>query len=497
MQYIIKTMNPTKQAADCLIVGVFAKNQLSAAAKQLDQASKGYITQLLQHGDLIEELGYTLLVSNIPHIASRRVLLVFCGAKDEFTEQAFRKVWSKSIAAIKPLAIKEVVCFLTDLVVKNRDYYWKLRQALEVSAEAFYKFHRFKTINNGKEYSLQKIIFNAQGKAQIHGGELAIKHAVAISEGVKLAKDLGNLPANVCTPSYIAQEAQSLAKEHKAIKITVLEEKDMQKLGMGALLAVSKGSHEPAKLIVMEYNGAAKGKKPVVLVGKGVTFDSGGLSLKTAVGMEEMKYDMCGAASVLGVMKITAILKLPVNFVGIIPTTENLPSGTATKPGDIVTTLSGQTVEIMNTDAEGRLILCDALSYAARFNPEVVIDIATLTGAVIIALGDAASGLMGNYPPLIKALEKAAEQTNDRVWQLPLWEDYQAQIDSNIADMSNVGVGGAKAITAGCFLARFTKSYHWAHLDIAGTAWKSGKDKSATGRSIPLLTQYLLNCAKK
>jgi leucyl aminopeptidase len=262
---------------------------------------------------------------------------------------------------------------------------------------------------------------------------------------------------------------------------------------MGALLSVARGSRQPAKLIVMEYRGGAKNQKPIVLVGKGVTFDSGGISLKPGEAMDEMKYDMCGAASVIGTMSACAELQLGLNMVGIVPATENLPDGQATKPGDIVTSMSGQTIEILNTDAEGRLILCDALTYAGQFDPDVVIDVATLTGACIIALGHHPAGLLGNHNPLINDLLNAGKTSGDRCWELPLWDDYQEQLDSNFADMANIGGREAGTITAACFLSRFTRDYDWAHLDIAGVAWKSGKEKGATGRPVPLLTRYLLD----
>ncbi|MCW8910684.1 MAG: leucyl aminopeptidase, partial [Gammaproteobacteria bacterium] len=308
-----------------------------------------------------------------------------------------------------------------------------------------------------------------------------------------LAKDLANLPGNICTPSYLAEQAKALGKTYRDLKVEILEESDMEELKMGSFLSVSRGSRQPAKLITMEYAGGDKNQKPIVFVGKGVTFDSGGISLKPGAAMDEMKYDMCGAASVIGVMSTCAELQLPINVVGIVPATENLPDGLATKPGDIVTSMSGTTIEILNTDAEGRLILCDALTYAGKYDPHVVIDIATLTGACIIALGNHPSGLMGNHNPLINDLLNAGKISGDRCWELPLWDDYQQQLDSNFADIANIGGKEAGTITAACFLSRFTKKYHWSHLDIAGTAWRSGKQKGATGRPVPLLTQYLLN----
>ena len=318
--------------------------------------------------------------------------------------------------------------------------------------------------------------------------------AAAIAHGMKLAKDLGNLPGNICTPAYLAEQAAKMADAHK-LKVTILEEKDMEKLGMHSLLSVTRGSRQPAKLITLEYRGGDKKQKPVVLVGKGLTFDSGGISLKPGAEMDEMKYDMCGAASVLGTMQAIAEMGLKLNVVAVIPSSENMPDGAASKPGDIVTSMAGLTIEILNTDAEGRLILCDALTYAARFEPDTVIDIATLTGACVIALGGVASGLFSNQDPLARELLDAGEYANDKAWQMPLWDDYQQQLDSNFADMQNIGGRAAGSITAACFLSRFTKDYRWAHLDIAGTAWKSGKEKGSTGRPVPLLTQYLISRA--
>jgi leucyl aminopeptidase len=311
-----------------------------------------------------------------------------------------------------------------------------------------------------------------------------------------LAKDLGNLPPNVCTPTYLASQARELAKRYR-MKVTVLERADMERLGMHTLLSVAQGSAQPPKFITIEHHGGPKKNKPVVLVGKGITFDTGGISLKPGAEMDEMKFDMCGAASVLGTMKAVGEMRLPVNVIGVIPTTENMPGGRATRPGDIVKSLSGQTVEILNTDAEGRLILCDALTYVERFEPAAVIDIATLTGACVIALGHVATGLFANDEAIAREVTAAGETAYDRVWHMPLWDDYQEQLRSNFADFANIGGRPAGAVTAACFLARFTKRLRWAHLDIAGTAWKSGREKGATGRPVPLLTQFLVNRSQK
>ncbi|HXF16408.1 MAG TPA: leucyl aminopeptidase, partial [Burkholderiales bacterium] len=352
--------------------------------------------------------------------------------------------------------------------------------------------NRLKSKPASERKSLKRVIFGFLRESK--GIHSALERGVAIGEGVNFARDLGNLPPNICTPGYLAEQARSLGKTHK-MKVTVLERADMKKLGMGSLLSVSDGSRQPPKLITMEYYGGPKKQKPVVLVGKGVTFDTGGISLKPGAEMDEMKYDMSGAGSVLGTMSAVAAMKLPLNVVGVMPATENMPGGNATRPGDIVTSMSGQTIEILNTDAEGRLILCDALSYSERFEPAAVIDIATLTGACVIALGHVASGLFANDEQLAEEVTAAGVAAWDRVWPMPVWQDYQEQLKSNFADMANIGGRPAGSITAACFLARFTKKFKWVHLDIAGTAWKSGREKGSTGRPVPLLTQFLMTRA--
>ena len=357
--------------------------------------------------------------------------------------------------------------------------------------DAFYRFDQLKTQKKAPAPALEHVTLTDSPVPQL---QQALAEAAATADGVALARTLGNLPPNVCTPGYLAEEAKKLARQFK-LGIEVLERKDMEKLGMGALIAVTQGSHQPPKLIVLRYAGAAKGRKPLALVGKGITFDTGGISLKPSGEMDEMKFDMSGAGSVLGTIRALAGMKAPVNVVGIIPACENMPGGHATRPGDVVNTLSGQSVEILNTDAEGRLILCDALAYAARFQPEAVIDIATLTGACVIALGHVASGLFANDAKLAAEIKAAADDAWDRVWQMPLWEDYQEQLRSNFADFANIGGRPGGSITAACFLARFTRKMRWAHLDIAGTAWKSGREKGSTGRPVPLLVRYALRHA--
>jgi leucyl aminopeptidase len=356
--------------------------------------------------------------------------------------------------------------------------------------DALYRFDQLKTQKQPPAPALAEVVFPLSVKPELQN---ALREAVATASGTALARTLGNLPANICTPAYLAEAAKKLAREFK-LGVEVLERKDMEKLGMGALLSVARASHEPPKLIVIRYSGS-KSTNPLALVGKGITFDTGGISLKPAAEMDEMKFDMSGAAAVLGTVRALAEMRAPLNVVGIIPTCENMPGGYATKPGDVVTTLSGQTVEILNTDAEGRLILCDALSYAERFNPDAVIDIATLTGACVIALGHVATGLFANDDQLADEVRAAADDAWDRVWRMPLWEDYQEQLRSNFADMANIGGRPAGSVTAACFLSRFAKKLRWAHLDIAGTAWKSGREKGSTGRPVPLLVRFALRHA--
>jgi leucyl aminopeptidase len=395
-------------------------------------------------------------------------------------------------AVLKGLGGNDAVLALGDLAVKNRDSYGKTRLTVESLADSGYQFDRFKS-QKADAIALKKVTLLSTKATQAEV-ERGAKHAQAIAAGMAFTKDLGNLPPNLCHPSFLAEEAKTLAKEHKNLKVEILDEKKLKELGAGAFLAVSQGSEQPPRMIVLNYQGGKKTEKPFALVGKGVTFDTGGISIKPAAGMDEMKYDMCGAASVFGTLRAVLELQLPINLVCLLACAENMPSGRATRPGDIVTSMSGQTVEILNTDAEGRLVLCDTLTYAERFKPQAVIDIATLTGACIVALGANTSGLMGNDDTLVQQLLAAGQSADDRAWQLPLFDEYQEQLDSPFADIANIGGPKAGTITAGCFLSRFTKNYHWAHLDIAGTAWVSGgKDKGATGRPVPLLTQYLLD----
>lgn len=495
MEFLVKSGNPEKQRTACLVLGVYESRRLTSAAEQFDAACGGFLGNVLRRGDLEGKPGQSLLLFNIPDASCERVLLIGCGREREIDDRRFRKIAAHTAAELGETSAGDATLYLTDLPVKGRDLNWKIRQLVETFAEAGYHFEQLKSKKDSPRRLPRKIILSVPGRRELSIGEPAIREGLAITAGMALTKNLGNLPPNICTPAYLAEQAHALARDWPALEVKVLEEADMERLGMGALLAVTRGSAQPAKLIRLDYRqgGAAK---PYVLVGKGVTFDSGGISLKPGDSMDEMKFDMCGAASVLGTLRACAELQLPLNVTGIIPTVENMPGGRASRPGDIVTSLSGQTIEILNTDAEGRLILCDALSYAEQDEPAAVIDIATLTGACIVALGRHPHGLFSNHPPLANALLAAGHTAYDRAWELPLWDDYQEGLDSNFADLANVASsrdGGA--IIAACFLARFTKKFHWAHLDIAGTAWKTGKAKGATGRPVPLLTQYLLDRA--
>ncbi len=494
MEFSIKQATPEKLKSGCVVVGVFDGGKLSAAAQVLDKAAQHALSDMIARGDMSGKAASILLLHKLPGIAAERVLLVGLGKTAELNNKITLDILRATFSALNATPAKDAALYIVDEGL-GKDANWVIKQAVFTAAEQAFRADALKS-KPSKAATLKGITFATLNKPAA-ASKSALDQASAIANGMDLAKTLGNLPGNICTPSYLAAKSLALSKEHKSIKTTVLEEKDMQKLGMGSFLSVTRGSEQPAKLITLEYHGADKKQKPVVLVGKGITFDSGGISLKPGAEMDEMKYDMCGAASVLGVMQAVAEMGLKLNVVGVIPTCENMPSGRATKPGDIVTSMSGQTIEILNTDAEGRLILCDALTYSAKFNPDTVIDIATLTGACVIALGHVASGLFSNEDKLAHELLTAGEQAHDRAWQLPLWEEYQPLLDSNFADMQNIGGRAGGTITAACFLSRFTKDYRWAHLDIAGTAWKSGKEKGATGRPVPLLAQYLINRAGK
>lgn len=502
MEFSIKTGKPEKQRCECLIVGVFKGKKLTAAAKLLDEASDGWISQVLRGGDLEGDLGSSLMLYRVPNLGAERVLLIGLGKESEFKPKEYRQAIRTSFGVLGKTGVQQATTCLADLPLKKLGMDWKVAQLVEVVSDASYKFDQVvgkkavksqKSADDGsanKPKGVQTFTILLAEKVDIADAESGLVTGQALASGIQFTKNLGNLPPNVCTPTYLAEQAHTLGKLYD-LPVEVLEREQMEALGMGALLGVAQGSVQPPKLIVVQYLKGKKQQKPYVLVGKGITFDTGGISLKPGAEMDEMKYDMCGAASVLGTLKAVAEMQLEINLIGIVPACENMPDGNAIRPGDVLTSMSGQTIEVLNTDAEGRLILCDALTYAERFEPKAVIDIATLTGACVIALGSHASALFSNQDNLAKQLLQAGEAAYDRAWHMPLWEEYQSQLDTNFADMANIGGRPAGSITAACFLSRYTKKYDWAHLDIAGTAWKSGKEKGATGRPVALLTEFL------
>ncbi|MBP7442541.1 MAG: leucyl aminopeptidase [Thauera sp.] len=496
MEFTIKTGSPAKLKTGLLVLGAFAGGKLPALTAAADGAAEGRIAALIKRGDLEDKAGSTLLLPDLPGVQAERVLLVSLGKEDELGDKTWRDALAAAAKALAATPAKDAVIALADVELDKRALPWRLQQSARILADGAYRFDALKSDKDKKDKKhrgAKKLVLlvTTELTAEL---DTAVLQGHAIATGMALAKDLGNLPGNICTPTHLAETAESLGKQYK-FDVEVLHRDDMEKLGMGSFLAVARGSHQPPRFIVMHYKGGKAKAKPVVLVGKGITFDTGGISLKPAAEMDEMKYDMCGAASVLGTFKAVAQMGLPINLVGLIPTTENMPGGGATKPGDVVTSMSGQTIEVLNTDAEGRLILCDALTYAERFKPECVIDIATLTGACVVALGKIPSGLLANDDELAAEILRRGTESGDRAWQLPLWDEYQELLKSNFADMGNIGGRYAGTITAACFLSRFAKDYKWAHLDIAGTAWVSGDAKGATGRPVPLLSAFLIGRA--
>lgn len=492
MDYSIESSPLDKLQSDCLLVGVYENQQLSPQALILDGLCKGLLTKLIARGDIKGKNAETLLINNVPHAGIERIILVGFGESGKVTRKLYRKALAAAIKTVKESKVKLASCGLLDIQIDNTDITWKARQIVEVFHDGLYQYSATKQCEEKPALQQLQILADDGGKQQ---AGLGLLQGVAIAQGVELTKQLADLPGNLCTPSYLAEQAQKLAGQHEKLNCEILEESDLETLGMGAFLSVSRGSRQPAKLISLYYQGADASVKPIVLIGKGLTFDAGGISLKTALGMDEMKYDMCGGASVLGIIRMATLLDLKLNIVGLVPSSENLPDGDANKPGDIVTSMSGKTIEILNTDAEGRLLLCDTLTYAKKFNPEVVIDMATLTGACIVALGRVPSGLFSNDDKLSEELLSAADIACDNIWRMPVWEEYQELLKSNFADLANIGGPDGGSITAACFLSRFVEDFRWAHLDIAGTAWRTGANKGATGRPVPLVSQYLLDRA--
>ncbi len=495
MEFFTTTSAASRRAADCVVVGVYEKGELGLAAADIDAASDGLLTRHAKDGDISGRAGTSLLLPAVPGVRANRVLVIGLGKKKKFGVTQFRKATAIAINQIKESKAGDVVNYLTLEDVAGASPYYLARYAVESTGNALYAFDAMKSGKKPRASLIKKAGLAIKKRGDAAKTMLGAKHAQAIVDGLSLARDLGNLPANVCTPAYLARAAQKIARQHKNVTTKVVGEAEIKRLGMRAFLSVTGGTNEPAKLIVMQYKGATK-KKPVVLVGKGITFDAGGISLKPVAGMDEMKFDMCGAASVMATMSIAAKLKLPINLVVVVPSCENLPSGTATRPGDIVESMSGKTIEILNTDAEGRLLLCDALTYARRFKPGVMIDVATLTGACVIALGHHRTAIMSRDDDLADDLTSAGIAADDRGWRMPLADEYERQLRSNFADFANIGSREGGAITAACFLGKFTEGIKWAHLDIAGTAWRAGAKKGATGRPVPMLSEFLLQRAR-
>lgn len=496
MDFSAKTLNLIQQPSQCIVAGVFeaGKPILSPSAKALDKATGKQISRLLAQGDLSGKPGSTLMVYEPREISAKRILLLGLGKKGEVTNQVVRKAVVAAVRQLDSGNIKTADLALLDMTSDDPDVTRQTRGMVEAIDAALYRYDETKS-GKEKARALKKVNIIAD-RGALAAAKQGVVEGAALAHGVRYCRTISDLPGNICTPGYLARQAKALQKTHN-IKTTVLDEAQMKRLKMGSLLSVSRGSREPAKLIVMEYRRGDPEDNPVVLIGKGLTFDAGGISIKPAAAMDEMKYDMCGGASVFGAMIAVSEMELPINVVGIIPSSENLPDGAANKPGDIVTSMSGATIEILNTDAEGRLILCDAMTYAERYKPAAVVDIATLTGACIIALGHHASGLFSNSDQLAEQLLAAGEEAGDRAWQLPVWDEYSKQLKSNFADLANIGGRSAGSVTAACFLKHFAGNYDWAHLDVAGTAWKSADPKGATGRPVPLLVEFLMARARQ
>ncbi|POP53737.1 leucyl aminopeptidase [Zhongshania marina] len=475
---------------NCLILIV--DRALSAdIAKAVDSAMGGALSQIISRGDFSAKTAETLYLPAISGLKAQRLLVIGKGENSELKDGEFDKIINAAINTAGNAGCKDISIMLDNINVADRKAPWQYQRVAQLINTAGYRYTA--TVSKPKPaLSIRRVTL--QG-ANTDANRSAIHAGASIGKGINVARNLGDLPGNICTPNYLASEARALGRKFESISVSILDEKKMAALGMHSLLSVTAGSDQPARLIVMEYKGGKKSDNPHVIVGKGITFDTGGISLKPGAKMDEMKYDMCGAASVVGTMNAIADIGIKLNVVGIIAAAENMPSGSATKPGDVVTSMSGQTIEILNTDAEGRLVLCDALTFAGKFKPASVIDIATLTGACVVALGKHATGLFSNNDELAGELLECGQLAQDRAWHMPLWDDYQAQLDSNFADMANIGGPEAGSVTAACFLSRFTKDYRWAHLDIAGAAWNSGANKGATGRPVGLLCQYLASKA--
>jgi leucyl aminopeptidase len=495
MQFEVWAKGLATLSVDCIVLGVFEDGELAEEAQSIDSASSGYLKKLLARGDFSGRTGETLLLTELPGIDASRALLTGLGSRKSFGRRSWRRSLGTAITAISKTRIGSIAVAIDRPPAKELDDYYFGRAIAEIVGATLYRVNDLKTAKKPKTAPLQKVLAGPVRKAGVEAAERGLEHGDAVAAAVRVQRDLANLPANVCTPIYLADQARALAKQHASLRVQVLDETAIKKEKMGCLLAVAQGSEEPPRFIVLEHRAGKTDSPPVVLVGKGVTFDTGGISLKDPPGMDEMKFDMSGAAAVMGCLSLAARLRLPMRVIGLIAAVENMPGGRAVKPGDIATSAAGMTVEILNTDAEGRLILSDALHYSRRFNPAAVVDIATLTGACVVALGHHHSGAMGNDEDLVHELVEAGVRADDKAWHMPLTEEYAEQLKSNFADFANVGGREGGAITAAAFLSKFTKGLKWAHLDVAGTAYQGGAQKGSTGRPTPLLADFLIHRA--
>lgn len=492
MNFTIKTAALQNISTSCMVLGVYQNKALPEITAEIDKLTRKKLSKIIAAGDINGALGQSLLIHDIDGIRAKRILLVGLGKKSDLNLKNYIQAVNGTAMALKKHAITDALDTLVNLPTRDTGAGKRGQLLAQLIEDSLYQYNHTKS-DKGTKPALKKLDVFLADKSQRSALKKGLDTGAAVASGMAVARELGNLPANFCTPTYLGEQALILGKRNKLLKTKVLSEAQMRRLGMGSLLSVGHGSDENSAFIIMEYRGASEKTKPNVIVGKGITFDTGGISLKAGNGMDEMKFDMCGAASVMGTMATLCALKPKINVVGVIASAENMPSARATKPGDVVTSMAGLTIEVLNTDAEGRLVLCDALTYVERYQPKSVIDIATLTGACIVALGSVASGVMSNNDELAEKLYQHGLDINDPVWRLPLWDEYQKQLDSNFADIANIGGPKAGTITAGCFLSRFAKKYPWAHIDIAGTAWLQGKAKGSTGRPVPLLVEYLLN----
>ncbi len=505
MKLFLDSTSVTQFATECLVIGVFEQTPLKGSAKLIDVASGGAIQRLIKSGDISTDWKDTTMLHGLANVMSKRILIVGCGEPEKFDSVRYDSVCMSAGKFLREHATTSAHICLHEMAVDAKkgtkrasavkngpgDAEWRLRQVAVNMCRANYRYTETKAPKDHDNPPLASISFNAGDDMQA-----SLDQASGLAKAYLRSMELGNLPPNICTPAFLARQAQALAKNYANVSIEILDRDDMKKLKMSALLAVGQGSSNPPKLIIMKYQGQKKSVRPVVLVGKGITFDTGGISLKPGPNMEQMKFDMGGAASVFGAFEACAYLQLPINLVCVIAAAENMPDGNAYRPGDVLTAMSGKTIEVLNTDAEGRLVLCDALTYSERFKPAALIDVATLTGACVVALGHHASGIMSKHDDLAEELLDAGQTAIDRAWRLPLWDDYQSQLKSRFADMKNVGGMAAGSITAGCFLSRFTKDQRWAHIDCAGSTWIWGGDQGSTGRPAGLLTQFLINQAR-